>query len=183
MPFTFKKLELSGLVLIQPQIFNDERGFFAETFKESEFLKQGINLSFKQDDLTLSKKNVLRGLHYQVGPKAQGQMVQVIKGKIWDVAVDIREKSPTFKQWVSVELNEENHCGLYMPPGIAHGFVVLSEEACLYYKCSAEYDPSVERGIRWDDPELAIEWPIIDPIVSGKDAALPLLKDAEVFHA
>lgn len=183
MPFIFKKLELSGLVLVQPKIFADARGFFAETFKESEFLEQGIELSFKQDDLTLSNKNVLRGLHYQIGPGAQGQMVQVVKGRVWDVVVDIRANSPTFKKWVGTELNDENHYGLYMPPGFAHGFVVLSAEACLYYKCTAEYNPAIERGIKWDDPELDIKWPISRPIVSEKDEASPLLKDAEVFNA
>lgn len=178
MPFEFIKLEIPDVVLIKPLVFPDERGFFMETFKKSDFVRNGINYDFVQDNHSKSKKGVLRGLHYQLNPKAQGKLVRCIKGKIWDVAVDIRKGSPWYSKWVAVELSEENKHMLWIPPGFAHGFVAL-EDAEMIYKCTAEYAPELDRGIIWNDPELAISWPVKEPILSPKDAKLPFLKDAE----
>ncbi len=169
-------------MLIQPKIFGDERGFFAETFKASEFAAVGINTEFKQDNYSLSKQNVLRGLHYQLPPKVQGKMVRVIYGKIWDVAVDIRKSSPTFGKWVGVELSSENNYGFYIPPGFAHGFVTLSPEARVVYKSSEEYAPELERGVNWNDVGLNISWPVNNPILAPRDADFPLLVNAEIFE-
>ena len=178
MPFDFIRLEIPDVVLVKPLVFPDERGFFMETFKKSEFVRNGINYDFVQDNHSKSKKGVLRGLHYQLNPKAQGKLVRCIKGKIWDVAVDIRKGSPWYSKWVAVELSEENKHMLWIPPGFAHGFVTL-EDAEMIYKCTAEYAPELDRGIIWNDPELAISWPVKEPILSPKDAKLPFLKDAE----
>lgn len=181
MPFEFKKMEIPDLSLIQPRVFWDERGFFLEFYKESDFVKNGITEKFVQDNHSFSTKNILRGLHYQLSPKTQGKLVRVVKGKVWDVAVDIRRSSPTFKKWVGVELSEENHTLFWIPSGFAHGFVALTDEVHLLYKCTEEYDSILDRGIRWNDPELKISWPVSNPLLSPKDEALPLLKDAEIF--
>lgn len=181
MAFEFKQLEIPGLVAIQPKVFKDHRGFFLELFKRTDFVDNGIDDGFIQDNLSLSTRNVIRGLHYQLPPAAQGKLVSVIKGRAWDVAVDIRKGSPHFLKWHGVELNDKNHIMLFIPPGFAHGFVALSEEVHFLYKCTAEYAQDLERGIRWDDPDINIEWPIGNPIVSDRDANLPLLKDAEIF--
>lgn len=180
MPFTFKELELPGLFLVEPKVFGDERGYFKEIFKASDFKKAGIREAFVQDNLSYSQKGVLRGLHFQHEPQAQGKLVTCLKGRIFDVAVDLRRGSPTFKKWVALELSEENHRLLYIPAGFAHGFQVLSEEALVAYKCTAEYAPELDAGIIWNDPELAIPWPIPEPILSPKDAALPPLAEARV---
>lgn len=177
MPSTFKRLEIDGLILVEPRSFHDERGFFLESFKESEFAAAGINERFVQDNHSLSVENVIRGLHYQREPRAQGKLVRVIKGRVWDVAVDIRPGSASYGKWLGVELSEENHLMLYIPPGFAHGFASLSDEVHLLYKCTREYDPALDAGIRWDDPDLAIQWPVGNPILSSKDRILPLLKD------
>ncbi|MCX7914413.1 MAG: dTDP-4-dehydrorhamnose 3,5-epimerase, partial [Thermodesulfovibrionales bacterium] len=166
------------LILIKPKVFEDERGFFLEFFKYSDFSKAGINYSFVQDNHSKSKKGVLRGLHYQLKPKAQGKLIRCIRGKIWDVAVDIRKGSPTYLKWVAVELSEENKLMLWIPPGFAHGFVAL-EDSEIIYKCTAEYDPALDKGIIWNDPEIGIKWPIKNPILSKKDALLPTIKKAE----
>ncbi len=180
MPFTFKRLEIDGLVLVEPRSFHDERGFFLESFKESEFAAAGITERFVQDNHSLSVKNVIRGLHYQKEPRVQGKLVRVIKGRVWDVAVDIRPGSASYGKWLGVELSEENHLMLYIPPGFAHGFASLSDEVHLLYKCTREYDPALDAGIRWDDPDLAVKWPVKNPVLSQKDRILPLLKDVIV---
>jgi dTDP-4-dehydrorhamnose 3,5-epimerase len=150
-----------------------------ETYKASYFIEAGINYTFVQDNHSKSKKGVLRGLHYQLNPKAQGKLVRCIKGKIWDVAVDIRKGSPWYGKWVGVELSEENKYMLWIPPGFAHGFVAL-EDSEIIYKCTEEYDPALDRGIIWNDPEVNITWTAVAPILSPKDSKLPMLKDAEI---
>jgi len=181
MPFVFNKCEIPGLVIIEPRAFSDDRGFFLESYKKSDFVKNGIDVEFLQDNHSLSSKGVLRGLHYQKPPYTQAKLVRVVKGRAWDVAVDIRKNSPTYKKWVGVELSEENRKMFYIPEGFAHGFLALTDEVHLLYKCSNEYSPSRDAGIIWDDPELAIEWPFNKPLLSDKDLVLPYLKDAEVF--
>ena len=178
MPFDFFSLKIEEVVLIKPRVFEDDRGSLLETFKYSDFKKREINFQFVQDNHSKSKKGLLRGLHYQLNPKAQGKLVRCIKGKIWDVAVDIRKGSPWFGKWVAVELSEENKAMLWIPPGFAHGFVAL-EDAEIIYKCTEEYDPVLDRGIIWNDPDIGITWPITEPILSEKDAKLPRLKEAE----
>uniref|UniRef100_A0A7V6CED5 dTDP-4-dehydrorhamnose 3,5-epimerase n=1 Tax=Thermodesulfobacterium geofontis TaxID=1295609 RepID=A0A7V6CED5_9BACT len=178
MPFEFIKLEIPDVILIKPLVFQDERGFFMETYKTSDFKINGIFYSFVQDNHSKSKKGVLRGLHYQLNPKAQGKLVRCIKGRIWDVAVDIRKGSPWYGKWVAVELSEDNKHMLWIPPGFAHGFVAL-EDSEIIYKCTEEYDSTLDRGIIWNDPEIGIKWPLKEPILSKKDAKLPTLKDAE----
>jgi dTDP-4-dehydrorhamnose 3,5-epimerase len=182
MPFIFKPLSIPDVILVEPKAFGDARGFFLETYKASEFEAAGINETFVQDNFSFSKQNVLRGLHFQIGANAQGKLVKAISGKIWDVAVDVRKSSPTFGKWVGVELSEENNLSLYVPAGFAHGFEVLDDNTRVLYKCTKEYNHSAERGIKWDDPALAIVWPIAKPIINGRDAAFPLLKDAAVFE-
>jgi len=179
MPFLFKNLSIPGIILIEPKKYEDDRGFFMETYKYSDFARMGIKEHFVQDNYSRSTTGVLRGLHYQKNPNAQGKLVQCAKGRIFDVAVDIRKGSPTFRQWASAELAEENKMMLYVPSGFAHGFVVLSESADVIYKCTMEYAPQDDRGIIWDDPDLGIVWPVKDPILSEKDSRHPLLKDAD----
>ncbi|GAB5045802.1 dTDP-4-dehydrorhamnose 3,5-epimerase [Thermodesulfovibrio sp. TK110] len=178
MPFEFIKLEIPEVVLIKPRVFEDERGFFLEFFKYSDFAKAGIDYNFVQDNHSKSKKGVLRGLHYQLKPKAQGKLIRCIKGRIWDVAVDIRKGSPTYGKWVSALLSEENKYMLWIPPGFAHGFVAL-EDCEVIYKCTEEYDPALDKGIIWNDSEISIKWPLSQPVLSKKDAILPELKEAE----
>ncbi|MGE4465965.1 dTDP-4-dehydrorhamnose 3,5-epimerase [Sphaerochaeta sp.] len=183
MPFRFSKLPLDGLVLIEPQVFTDDRGFVMESFKASDFASNELPSGFVQENHSVSSKNVLRGLHYQTLPYAQGKLIRCVRGKVADIAVDIRRNSPTFGQWVKEVLSAENRKMLYIPSGFAHGFVVLSETAEVIYKIhGSEYAPQYERGIRWDDPVLAIEWGVKDVIVSDKDMKQPLFKDAEVFE-
>jgi dTDP-4-dehydrorhamnose 3,5-epimerase len=178
-----QRLEIPGLMLILLDVFKDDRGFFRETYKRSGFALHGIDAEFVQDNHSRSVRNVLRGLHYQIPPRAQGKLVFAMIGRIWDVAVDIRPGSPTFGKWAGVELSEDRASALWVPPGFAHGFVVLSEVADVVYKCTAEYDLASERGIRWDDPDLDIRWPIEEAVVSEKDRRLPAFKDAASFHA
>ncbi|MGD9641758.1 MAG: dTDP-4-dehydrorhamnose 3,5-epimerase [Elusimicrobiales bacterium] len=179
MPFEFEGLELDGAVLIKPRVFLDERGFFVENYKRSDFVAAGIAAEFVQDNHSKSDKGVLRGLHYQRGAAAQGKLVRCINGAILDVGVDLRRGSATFGKWLATELSAVNAHMLYLPPGFAHGFLVLSETAEILYKCTVEYSPMDDAGVRWDDPEIGIEWDITDPILSAKDAGLPLLKDAQ----
>lgn len=181
MSFIFKKLEIPEIILIEASAFHDERGYFTEVFKASEFAKNGITTSFTQDNFSSSKKGVIRGLHYQLNPKAQGKLVRVLKGKILDIAVDVRRDSPTFLKNVSVELSDENNRMLFIPAGFAHGFVTLSDEVKFLYKCTVEYSKEHERGIRFDDPAINIDWGILNPLVSEKDLELPYAKDAELF--
>ena len=177
MPFTFKSLSIPGVILIEPQAFPDDRGYFFESFKTSDFQKAGLPTQFVQDNFSFSKKGVIRGLHYQQSPKAQGKLISVIKGCAWDVAVDIRQESETFMKWAAVELDDQNHAMLFIPPGFAHGFLALSDDVHLIYKCTNEYDPQADAGIRWDDPDIAIPWPITSPILSVKDQQLPYVRD------
>lgn len=179
MPFTFERLSIPEVILIRPKVFTDERGFFIELYKHSDFSQAGITEHFVQDNFSKSVKNVLRGLHYQKNPAAQGKLIQCIKGRIFDVAADICKDSRTYGQWVSVELSEEDNHMLYIPLGFAHGFVVLSDEAEVLYKCTQEYSPENDRGILWNDPVINIRWPVKEPILSEKDRRLPLLRDAD----
>lgn len=181
MAFAFQKLEIPDLVLIRPRAFPDGRGFFCETYKKSEFAANGIPADFVQDNHSFSTRGVARALHYQLPPSAQGKLISVISGSVWDVAVDVRRASPTLGKWVGVELSGENMQMFWIPPGFAHGFVTLSESVHFVYKCTAEYDPSAESGIRWDDPDLGIGWPAVEVIVSPRDAALPRFRDARLF--
>jgi len=176
MPFNFTRLAIPDVILIEPMVFPDERGFFMESYKYSEFSAFGIKERFVQDNHSRSTKGVLRGLHYQKHPKAQGKLVRVVVGEIFDVGVDIRKGSPTYGKWVGERLSVENKWMLYIPPGFAHGFCVLSEEAEVLYKTTEEYAPEYDAGIIWNDPEIGIEWPIEHPILSPKDAALPMLR-------
>lgn len=177
MPFEFEKLKLDGLVLVKPRVFADERGFFVESYKKSDFEKAGIKESFVQDNHSKSVKGVLRGLHYQKAPFAQGKLVRCTAGAIMDVAVDIRKDSLTFRKWATVELSAENAHMLYLPGGFAHGFLVLSEIAEIMYKCTTEYNPSADIGVIWNDPDIGVDWGIKDPILSPKDKLLPLLME------
>ena len=181
MTFTFKKLSISDVILVEPKSFSDDRGFFLESFKTSEFTENGINTKFVQDNISHSVKDVLRGLHFQKNPKAQAKLVTAVKGDIFDVAVDIRKNSSTYGKWVSEILSEDNHNLLYVPEGFAHGFCVLSKEADVYYKVSNEYSPKDEGGIIWNDPSLNIEWPVSKPIVSSSDSQLPLFDNLDDY--
>jgi dTDP-4-dehydrorhamnose 3,5-epimerase len=173
---------LPGVLIIEPRVFGDARGFFLESWNARSFAAAGLDLEFVQDNHSRSARGVLRGLHYQLA-NPQGKLVRVTRGAVFDVAVDIRRSSPHFGQWVGVELSDSNHHMLYIPPGFAHGFVVLSEVADFVYKCTSLYDAASDRGIRWDDPAIGIAWPDTGapPLLSGKDAVAPLLADAEVF--
>ncbi|MBD2445886.1 dTDP-4-dehydrorhamnose 3,5-epimerase [Nostoc sp. FACHB-152] len=175
--------EISNVYLIEPQVFTDSRGFFFESYNQQKFIdKAGITFNFVQDNHSCSKKNVLRGLHYQI-IQPQGKLVRVVVGSIFDVAVDIRKSSPTFGQWVGYELSAENKRQLWIPPGFAHGFVVLSEVAEVLYKTTDYYAPGGDRTIVWNDPDLAIDWPIKElPILSAKDSNGQAFKSAEVYE-
>ncbi len=179
MAFTFRKLELAEVIEVKTQGFSDPRGVFAELYRKESFAQNGISENFNQDNFSRSKKDVLRGLHYQTHPAAQGKLVAVLRGEIYDVAADIRKKSPTYGKWIAVTLRAEEYSFLYVPPGFAHGFCVLSGEAEVLYKVTAEYAPAQDRGIIWNDPDLNIPWPVKEPLLSEKDAKHPRLKDAE----
>jgi len=167
---------IDGVILIKPEVFIDDRGYFSETYSKKKYESLGIREEFVQDNHSKSVKNTLRGLHYQ-SKQTQGKLVRVISGEVLDVAVDIRTKSKTFGEFFSVVLNEENHYQLYMPPGIAHGFYVISEFADFEYKCTDYYSPQNEKGVLWSDPDLKIDWPSKKPIVSKKDSNYKRLKD------
>lgn len=173
---------LPGVKLLEPKVFGDERGFFLESWNAKVFADAGLDLTFVQDNHSRSARGVLRGLHYQLNTP-QGKLVRVTSGAVFDVAVDIRRSSPHFGKWVGYELSDANKRMLWVPPGFAHGFVVLSDSADFLYKCTTLYDAPNDRGIRWDDPDIGIDWPLGDivPQLSGKDAVAPRLKDAEVF--
>ena len=179
MPFSFSKLEIPDVFLIEARSFPDERGFFKETYKESEFIKNGIPLKFVQDNFSHSTKGALRGLHYQKNPMAQAKLVTALTGEIFDVAVDLRQNSPTYGKWIGEILSSDNHKMLFVPEGFAHGFCVLSETADVLYKVNREYSPEHERGIIWNDPAVDIKWPISEPVMIEKDLTSPLLKDAD----
>lgn len=173
---------LPGLLILQPDVFADERGYFMETFRSDFFNKIGSELTFVQDNESKSKANVLRGLHFQLPPFEQGKLVRVISGAVLDVAVDIRRNSATFGQWVALKITAENKKQMWIPPGFAHGFLTLEDDTIFAYKCTNYYDKSSERSIRWNDPRIGIEWDANDPILSIKDMIAPFLADsAELF--
>lgn len=171
---------LPGVLLIEPQVFGDERGFFQEIWQSDRYTDNGIAGPFVQDNLSRSSKGVLRGLHFQE-PGPQGKLVQVISGAVFDVAVDIRKGSPTFGEWVGEELSETNHRQLWVPQGFAHGFCVVSESADFIYKCDAPYHPADEHAIRYDDPDIGIAWPVTNPLLSERDSGAPRLCDASTL--
>ncbi len=178
--FEFKKLEkVKDAAIIFPKVHGDERGFFLESYKKSEFAENGINYNFLQDNHSRSSKNILRGLHFQAMPKPQGKLVRVLKGRIFDVIVDLRSSSSSYKKWQSVELSGSEARILWVPPGFAHGFLALEDNTEVFYKTTAEYDSKLDSGIIWNDPELEINWPIKYPILSAKDSALPSLASLE----
>lgn len=180
--FNFTQIRLEGALVIEPLVFEDERGYFMETYNMREFEEAGLKVKFVQDNESKSKKGVLRGLHFQY-KKPQGKLVRVIKGKIFDVAVDLRKDSPTYGEWEAVILSEENKRQFYIPEGFAHGFLVLSDYAIVNYKCTNLYHPEYEGGIRWDDPSLSIKWPInqVDGIIlSEKDKSWKTLKEKPI---
>lgn len=181
MPFEFEKQNIKDVILIKPSVFGDNRGFFLESYKKSDFEANGISVEFNQDNHSKSSKHVLRGLHYQANPYSQAKLVRCVRGRIYDIAVDLRKESETYKKYVKVELSEENKCMLFIPQGFAHGFVVLSEEAEIIYKASGEYNPEADRGIFWKDKDLNINWEIdFEPILSLKDQNLPCLSEVNL---
>ena len=167
--------------IFKPDVFGDDRGYFFESFHIDKFAAYGITDPFVQDNESKSQKNVLRGLHYQLEPSAQGKLVRVIHGAVLDVAVDIRQNSPTFGKWVTMKLTAENKWICWIPKGFAHGFVTLEDDTIFTYKCTGLYNKASEASIRWDDPELGIEWGVTQPLLSDKDKVAPLLKDAILF--
>ena len=179
MPFNFTRSEIPAVIIIDLKSFADDRGFFLESFKESDFVSNGITTKFVQDNISHSIKGVLRGLHYQKNPKGQAKLVTAISGEIFDVAVDIRKGSPTFGKWVSEILSDKNHKSMYVPEGFAHGFCVLSDQADILYKVSNEYSSENEKGIIWNDPILKIPWPVDKPILAKKDLDLPQLNNID----
>ncbi|MGD8516882.1 MAG: dTDP-4-dehydrorhamnose 3,5-epimerase [Anaerolineae bacterium] len=179
MPFEFRRLAIPEVILVQSQQFADHRGFFMETYKQSQFAAHGIPDAFVQSNSSHSLGRVLRGLHYQKHPQAQGKLVMALHGEIFDVAVDIRKGSPTYGQWVGLVLSGGSGSMLYVPVGFAHGFCVLGDTADVLYMVTKEYAGDLDRGILWNDPEIGIEWPTSDPILSKKDAQLPPLREAD----
>lgn len=179
MPFHFTPLDIPEVILIETEAFSDARGFFMELYRRSEFAAHGITDDFVHEGYSRSIRGTLRGLHYQKPPKAQKKLVMAVRGEVFDVAVDIRRGSPTCGRWVAVRLAADDRRFLYIPEGFAHGFCVLTDEADLIYKMSAEFVPELDRGVVWNDQDIAIHWPIANPILSAKDAALPRLREAE----
>lgn len=180
MPFEFQRLDIPDVILIHAQRFVDPRGALAETYKQSVFATHGIAETFVQDNLSQSVRDVIRGLHYQSPPKAQAKLVMALRGEVFDVAVDIRRGSPTFGRWVGVRLSAQRLDMLYIPAGFAHGYCALSDQVDVLYKVTHEYAPELDRGIRWNDPDIGIRWPVEHPILSAKDEHLPRLKDADL---
>ena len=179
----FEPTAIPDVVLIRPKVFGDPRGYFFESWEERKFAAAGLDVKFVQDNHSRSARHILRGLHYQI-QQAQGKLVRVVTGAVFDVAVDIRRSSPTFGRWVGATLTEENHHMLWVPPGFAHGFLVLSESADFIYRCTDFWAPPHERAIAWNDPDLSIAWPLPEgtqPILSAKDAVAKSFRDAEYF--
>ncbi|MCK5425815.1 MAG: dTDP-4-dehydrorhamnose 3,5-epimerase [Emcibacter sp.] len=179
----FTKTAIPDLITIEPKVFGDDRGFFMETWRADDFSENGIDGNFVQDNHSKSKQGILRGLHYQI-KQPQGKLVRVVSGEIYDVAVDMRKSSPTYGQWAAVILSANNNKMLWVPAGFAHGFYVMSDEAEFVYKCTDYYAPEYERSLLWNDPDLAIEWPLVDgkpPLLSEKDKAGVLFSAAEAF--
>lgn len=171
------KTHIEGLLIIDPKVFNDDRGYFYESYRLDTFKKHGVVQQFVQDNESKSQKNVLRGLHFQNPPYDQGKFVSVVKGAVLDVAVDIRTNSKTYGQWLSCELNEENKRKLWIPPGFAHGFLTLQDETIFQYKCTNYYNKESEGSVRWNDPDLNIDWKVDNPMVSTKDQEAPFFKE------
>lgn len=171
-----KALKLEGLFLIEPDVYGDARGFFLESWNRRRYAEAGLAVDFVQDNLSFSRRGILRGLHFQ-NPMAQGKLVTVLQGEVFDVAVDLRQDSATFGQWEGVTLSATNKWQIYLPPGFAHGFQVVSETALFQYKCTAFYSAKDEASVLWNDPDLAIRWPVADPLLSAKDAQAPRLRD------
>src|SRR5687767_10611654 len=178
MPFLFTPTVIPEVVVIEPRVFPDERGFFMEGYKRSAFAAQGIADIFVQCNHSKSSRGILRGLHYQSQPKAQGKLIRALRGEIYDVAVDIRQGSSTFGKWIGDSLSAESKKMLYVPAGFAHGFCVISEDAEIQYMTTEEYAPELEGGVMWNDPDLAIDWPVAKPILSARDRAWPRFRDA-----
>ena len=176
MPFEFERQKIDDVILVKPKVFGDNRGFFLESYKKSDFFANGIDVEFNQDNHSKSSKGVLRGLHYQANPYGQAKLVRCARGRIYDVAVDIRPKSKTFGQYVKVELSEKNKQMLYIPIGFAHGFVALTDDVEVLYKASGEYNPQADRGVLWNDTDININWEIdFEPLLSEKDKVQPRL--------
>jgi len=171
-----KETKLTGVLILEPKVFTDDRGYFLETWNSTCYEQAGIPGPFVQDNISFSKKGILRGLHFQY-PQPQGKLIQVLSGEVLDVVVDIRAGSPTYGQWVGEVLSESSHRQMYVPPGFAHGYCVTSEAALFSYKCTDFYNPATEHGIIWNDPDIGIAWPIAQPVLSTKDAVYPRLKD------
>jgi dTDP-4-dehydrorhamnose 3,5-epimerase len=167
---------IEGLVLLEVEAHGDERGFLLESFRAGEWREHGVDADFVQDNHSRSARGILRGIHFQTTP-GQAKLVRCVRGAIWDVAVDLRSDSPTYRRWEGHELSDSNHRQLFVPAGFGHGFCVLSDEADVAYKLSSYYDPATEAGIAWDDPDIAIEWPLRDPTVSGRDRGAPRLAE------
>ncbi|MDX1570971.1 MAG: dTDP-4-dehydrorhamnose 3,5-epimerase [Xanthomonadales bacterium] len=172
------ELEIPGLLLFEPQVFGDDRGYFMETWNAERYRKAGLDVEFVQTNVSRSARGVLRGLHFQ-NPNPQGKLVYVLEGEVWDVAVDIRRGSPDFGRWAGATLSKENHHQLYVPPGFAHGFCVMSDYALFGYHCTTVYHGPADSAVRWDDPAIGIEWPLENPSLSAKDAAAPLLAELD----
>ena len=168
--------QLDGVVLIEPEVHGDERGFLVETFRDDGWRELGVEVEFVQENHSRSGRGILRGLHFQTRP-GQGKLVRCLRGRIWDVAVDLRRDSPTYRRWEGHELDDERHRQLFVPAGFGHGFCVLSEQADVAYKLSSYYDPATEAGIAWDDPAVGVEWPISEPVLSERDRTAPRLAE------
>ena len=178
----FTKTKLDDVVIIEPDVFGDHRGFFMESWSQKKMEEAGLYYDFVQDNHSMSSvKGTLRGIHFQKGDKAQAKLVRCVRGAVLDVAVDLRHESPTYKQWVAVELSAENKKQLLIPRGFGHGFVTLTDEVEFLYKADNYYAPEADGGIRWNDPEIGVDWGVKDPILSAKDEKNPLLKDAEII--
>lgn len=178
-PITIEKTDIADVWLIENPIFADERGFFMETYSKEALAAEGLDKSFVQDNLSLSRKGALRGLHYQIDPHAQGKLIRAVDGALFDVAVDLRRGSPTFGRWTGRILSRENGLALWIPPGFAHGFLALEEPTVMFYKCTLAYAPEAERSLAFDDPAMAIEWPFEPTVVSQKDREAPRLDEAK----
>jgi dTDP-4-dehydrorhamnose 3,5-epimerase len=178
------RTDLDGLLIVETRAFADDRGFFEESWNARDFAEAtGVEVTFVQDNHSRSRQGVLRGLHYQL-PHPQGKLLRCVAGAIWDVAVDLRRASPTLGRWFGTEMTGDDHLQLWIPEGFAHGFIVLSEEADVLYKATAYYDIEADRGVRWDDPDIGVQWPLaVTPVVSAKDAAAPSFAEAELFGA
>ncbi len=177
--FRFTRLEIPDVILVESRVYTDGRGYFMEIYREEDFRKNGIPYRFVQDNMSYSRKGVLRGLHFQKPPAVQGKLIRVARGRIRDVAVDLRRSSPTFGRWVMVELEEGDGRALWIPPGFAHGFYA-QEDSIVLYKVTHYFVPELDAGVRWNDPDIAVEWGVEDPIISDKDMRLPLLREMEL---